>query len=417
MDFGFTLSGGLDVQSRERLRLVVDTFGRNSCRSQGLSAVITDLYRLQTSDHKLYLAISQKAGRLTVFGGIKTGSKKLFIRVETGAFCEIEPVCVLDFYVNEDYQRQGLGKHLFEHCLAAERQTAASVGYDRPSSKLLAFLRKHYGRHYCLPRFYASSWPEQALHSKRFHTAHECIFTYTSVSQRPLTARQRPRIRTAGYGPAGPAYRHGVTSDTIPARRLSGTMVTQHSGASSVPAFRTAANQSQQSSQLVDPRHASHQRLPHQHDAAANASSSQSSLLLESAPQQGSSSLARQQSSGPVWQSSARNVCQDEDPESAGQKVCPQQADGQEAGRLMDPNQGYGRPRQTYSTAASSVMYVKPPWAFDDPYQTGNQMQSVQQNQSAERAAVASMPIPSWSSRVAAGQQRSGAGARECLRW
>lgn len=201
----------------------------------------------------------------------------------------------------------------------------------------------------------------------------------TSVSQRPLTARQRPRIRTAGYGPAGPAYRHGVTSDTIPARRLSGTMVTQHSGASSVPAFRTAANQSQQSSQLVDPRHASHQRLPHQHDAAANASSSQSSLLLESAPQQGSSSLARQQSSGPVWQSSARNVCQDEDPESAGQKVplspkgslqvCPQQADGQEAGRLMDPNQGYGRPRQTYSTAASSVMYVKPPWAFDDPYQ------------------------------------------------
>ncbi|KAL0039129.1 hypothetical protein WJX77_008700 [Trebouxia sp. C0004] len=129
MDFGFTLNGvpaegivcwdrvrvgGLDVQSKERLRLVVDTFGRKSCRSQGLSAVITDLYRLQTTDHKLYLAISQKAGRLTVFGGIKTGSKKLFIRVETGAFCEIEPICVLDFYVNEDYQRQGLGKHLFE---------------------------------------------------------------------------------------------------------------------------------------------------------------------------------------------------------------------------------------------------------------------------------------------------------------
>ncbi len=52
--------------------------------------------------------------RLTVFGGIKTGSKKLFIRVETGAFCETEPICVLDFYVNEEYQRQGLGKQLFE---------------------------------------------------------------------------------------------------------------------------------------------------------------------------------------------------------------------------------------------------------------------------------------------------------------
>ena len=34
--------------------------------------------------------------------------------METGSFCEIEPVCVLDFYVNESYQRQGLGKHLFE---------------------------------------------------------------------------------------------------------------------------------------------------------------------------------------------------------------------------------------------------------------------------------------------------------------
>ena len=52
--------------------------------------------------------------RLTVLGGIKTGKKKLFIRAETGSFCEIEPVCVLDFYVHEDYQRQGLGKHLFE---------------------------------------------------------------------------------------------------------------------------------------------------------------------------------------------------------------------------------------------------------------------------------------------------------------
>ena len=33
-----------------------------------------------------------------------------------------------------------------QHFLAAERQSAASVGYDRPSPKLLAFLRKHYGK-------------------------------------------------------------------------------------------------------------------------------------------------------------------------------------------------------------------------------------------------------------------------------
>ncbi|KAL0047055.1 hypothetical protein WJX82_005181 [Trebouxia sp. C0006] len=353
MDFGFTLNGvqaegivcwdrvrvgGLDVQTKERLRLVVDTFGRNSCRSQGLSAVITDLYRLQTSDHRLYLAISQKAGRLTVFGGIKTGSKKLFIRVETGAFCEIEPICVLDFYVHEDYQRQGLGKHLFEHCLAAERQTAASVGYDRPSPKLLAFLRKHYGLAQYIPQsnnFVVFSAYFQSTGQQPGNGT-----SWTSISQRPLTARRRPHMRTADYGQAGPAYRHGVTSDSIPARG---------------------------------------------------------------------------------------NVCRDQGPGSAGQKgpLSPRgslqafsdQAHSQESGRSMGSTQGYGRPGQTQYAAASSVMYVKPPWAFGDPYQNGSQMQSVQQNQSTERAAVASMPVSSWSSRVAAGQQRSGAGARDCLRW
>ncbi|DBB01030.1 TPA: hypothetical protein ACH3X1_000930 [Trebouxia sp. C0004] len=166
--------------------------------------------------------------------------------------------------------------------------------------------------------------------------------------------------------------------------------------------------------------------MPHQRDAAA-ASSSQSSLLLDSAPQQGSSSLARQQSSGPVWQSSPMDVCRDQGPEGAGQKVPPsprgslkpfsEQAHSQESGRSKGSSREYGRPGQTHSTAASSIMYVKPPWAFDDPCQAGSQMQSMQQKQSADQATVASMPVSSWSSRVAAGQQRSGAGARDCLRW
>ena len=200
----------------------------------------------------------------------------------------------------------------------------------------------------------------------------------TSISQRPLTARRRPHMRTADYSQAAAAYRHGMTSDTIPARRLSGTMATQHPGASSVPAFRTAANQSQHSSQLVDPRQASLQRMLHQHDAAA-AASSQCSSLLDSPPQQGSSSLARQQSSGPIPQSLPRDVCWDQGPESARQKaplsprgslhMFSEQAHSQESGRAKGSSQGYGRPGQKQDAAASSVMYVKPPWAFDDPYQ------------------------------------------------
>ncbi len=37
-----------------------------------------------------------------------------------GGLHEVEPVCVLDFYVHEDYQRQGVGKQLFEVCVCAD---------------------------------------------------------------------------------------------------------------------------------------------------------------------------------------------------------------------------------------------------------------------------------------------------------
>lgn len=45
-----------------------------------------------------------------------------------------------------------------QHFLAAEGQTAASVGYDRPSHKFLQFIRKHYGE-----RTYASCCCAQRL--------------------------------------------------------------------------------------------------------------------------------------------------------------------------------------------------------------------------------------------------------------
>ena len=156
------LAEGLDVQGTERLRVVVDTFGRNSCKSQvnnnhkqacrlvqgsqvfccrdcqQSSQTFTGCRLLTTgciwpSRRSLAGACKAKTPlitricpqstvtaevlvlcRLNVLGGIKTGNKKLFIRAETASFYEIEPVCVLDFYVHEDYQRKGLGKHLFE---------------------------------------------------------------------------------------------------------------------------------------------------------------------------------------------------------------------------------------------------------------------------------------------------------------
>ena len=72
------------------------------------------------------------------------GVKNLFIRGYMGTYQEIKPLCVLDFYVHESVQRGGIGKELFERMLEVEGKDAYQLGYDRPSGKLLGFLRKHY---------------------------------------------------------------------------------------------------------------------------------------------------------------------------------------------------------------------------------------------------------------------------------
>lgn len=78
-------------------------------------------------------------------GLLKVGTKNLFIRNEAGQIKEINPLCVLDFYVHESVQRNGQGKQLFERMLEKENVRPEKLGYDRPSEKLLAFLAKHYG--------------------------------------------------------------------------------------------------------------------------------------------------------------------------------------------------------------------------------------------------------------------------------
>ena len=51
---------------------------------------------------------------------------------------------MLDFYVHESRQRQGVGKRLFEFMLEHQGVRPHRLAYDRPSPKLLGFLGKHY---------------------------------------------------------------------------------------------------------------------------------------------------------------------------------------------------------------------------------------------------------------------------------
>lgn len=122
------------------LREVLDKIGERSRRAQGLSKVVTSGSG-GLSGHRVYLLASGKC----VFGVLKVGQKRLFVaRNADEGLKDISPLCALDFYVHEAHQRGGMGKKLFVGMLSREGVTPERLAYDKPSPKLLGFLRKHY---------------------------------------------------------------------------------------------------------------------------------------------------------------------------------------------------------------------------------------------------------------------------------
>ncbi|XP_072176889.1 alpha-tubulin N-acetyltransferase 1-like [Diadema setosum] len=128
------------------LQRVIDEMGKASSKAQGLNHVITTSHRLRFSDNRLYVMKDSEAngGNGLVVGILKTGKKNLFVLDRHGNQTEMQPVCVLDFYVHESCQRKGYGKMLFTHMLQAEGVKPQHLAIDRPSHKFLSFLTKHY---------------------------------------------------------------------------------------------------------------------------------------------------------------------------------------------------------------------------------------------------------------------------------
>lgn len=104
--------------------------------------------KLTANDHTLYI----KAHGHTCIGFIKVGYKRLFIRTRANNLVEIQPLCVLDFYVDGKVQRGGHGKQLFDAMLAHENQLPHKLAYDRPSPKLIGFMAKHFGLKAYMPQ-------------------------------------------------------------------------------------------------------------------------------------------------------------------------------------------------------------------------------------------------------------------------
>lgn len=58
------------------------------------------------TDQKIFLKLDGNKA----IGFLKIGSKKLFFWNEMNKIKELKPLCLLDFYVSENYQRNGYGK-------------------------------------------------------------------------------------------------------------------------------------------------------------------------------------------------------------------------------------------------------------------------------------------------------------------
>ena len=203
----------LSQDDKERLRVVIDNAGRRSAQAQGLPGPITSMIKLVHSDHVLHVCSEKVSSKKTVVVGIiKTGKKKLFIYNDSPVLHEIEPLCVLDFYVHESFQRKGYGKKLFEHVLQHERVRPEKLAYDRPSPKFLAFLSKHYRLSNHIPqqnnfvvfrKYFNSRVDDRPVAVCK--VSNKAGDPWTPISQRPLTAKRKKYRRnnnnSTGHSP------------------------------------------------------------------------------------------------------------------------------------------------------------------------------------------------------------------------
>ncbi|XP_037934613.1 alpha-tubulin N-acetyltransferase 1 isoform X2 [Teleopsis dalmanni] len=136
------------LDATSKISEIIDRLGQLSAVSQKLSKPVTTAQRLRMSENQvIYLMADVDAGHNgAVLGLLKVGTKDLYLFDESGQTKKVESApCILDFYIHESRQRAGLGKVLFETMLTEENWQPVKCSVDRPSEKLLAFLRKHYG--------------------------------------------------------------------------------------------------------------------------------------------------------------------------------------------------------------------------------------------------------------------------------
>jgi GNAT superfamily N-acetyltransferase len=78
-----------------------------------LKTPITSYEKFLASDHTLLLSFDEKEQK--IMGYLKYGHKNLFFYQKDGKLKQIDQaLCLLDFFVLEDFQRKGIGRQLFD---------------------------------------------------------------------------------------------------------------------------------------------------------------------------------------------------------------------------------------------------------------------------------------------------------------
>lgn len=130
-------------QVQQKIMEIIDVMGQASAVAQVLKAPITSATKVRNmQEHIVYLLVD--FANNAVVGLLKVGKKNLFLLDRRGEQHEVCPMCILDFYVHESRQRSGCGRKLFEHMLAEQNMHPRHMAIDRPSPKLLGFLKKYY---------------------------------------------------------------------------------------------------------------------------------------------------------------------------------------------------------------------------------------------------------------------------------
>ncbi|KAL0217044.1 hypothetical protein RCL1_007527 [Eukaryota sp. TZLM3-RCL] len=172
----------------------VDDLGHQSAVAQSLPKPITLAIKLKHSSDTLFLFCDNSSA----LGFLKVGVRHLFLRKE-GLLVELDVICILDFFVQTNHQRRGIGLALFKHFLTKFNTSPESLAYDRPSPKLLAFLRKHYNQNH--PRHQDNNYviyPGFFQHNTPKSNKRKEIMS--SLDARPLTARVGGMGRRSGGG-------------------------------------------------------------------------------------------------------------------------------------------------------------------------------------------------------------------------